>query len=282
VNVFDIAQIHWQRLSYGRSLQGIDPTCLVGHHDPEQNQLKYSRQTLLTQRANGESSELTASIAHEINQPLTAITMYAQACIKLLRNPSVDQDRLILALEKLSLQSLRAGAIVARIQCSLRGETHRHERTHPNSLLMDLAQLVDEDDCLRDVDLQFELGSDVPAVFCDPVQVQQISLNLIHNAIDAMNQIGRINGNRVLVRSVLLEPFVWIEVVDSGTGVSRTDESHVFDAFYTTKKSGMGMGLSICRSIIAQHGGDLGFRNNVDHGATFYFCLPLAAQACDG
>ncbi len=220
-----------------------------------------------------------ATIAHEINQPLTAITMYAQACINLLRTTQVDRDSLLLALEKLSLQSLRAGAIVARIQSSVRGEANQRERTFLNNLLMDLAQLVAEDECLRDVDLQFELSSNVPAVFCDPVEIQQIGLNLIRNAVDAMNQVGRVNGNRVLVRSGLLGALVWIEVVDSGPGVSRTDAPQVFDAFYTTKISGMGMGLSICRTIIAQHGGDLGFRNNAGFGATFRFCLPVAAEA---
>ena len=236
--------------------------------------LNDSHEIFLPALANLEGHELTASIAHEINQPLTAITMYAQACIKMLQSTNVDQPRLLQALQKLSLQSLRAGAIVERIQRSLSGETNRREWINPNCLLTDLTQQVTEDGRVRDVDLQFELAVDVPAVLCDPVQVQQVSLNLIRNAVDAMSQIGCINGNRVLVRSAVLESFVWIEVVDSGTGVSRTDESHVFDAFYTTKKSGMGMGLSICRSIIAQHGGDLGFRNNVDHGATFYFCLP--------
>ncbi|MCP5180400.1 MAG: PAS domain S-box protein [Pseudomonadales bacterium] len=222
--------------------------------------------------------EMTASIAHEINQPLTAIAMYAQACIKLLQNPDTDRQKLTTALEKLNRQSLRAGAIIERIQRFVRNESGQRELCGVNSLIRELTQFVTGDARLHDIDLQFDLAEDLPNLFCDPIQIQQVALNLIRNAIDAMHQIERIYGDTVVVRSRLIDDTVEVAVVDAGTGVSVDDEPLVFSAFHTTKKDGMGMGLSICRSIIEQHGGKLSFFNNPEHGATFYFRLPVGGN----
>lgn len=221
-------------------------------------------------------SELTASIAHEINQPLTAISTYAQACMNLLKHSDVDRERLIAALDKLNRQSLRAGEIVDRIQRVLRQESDLRVLTSPSSILQDLMQFSAADSRLRDVDLRFETPPVMPEVRCDPIQVQQVIVNLIRNAVDAMSQINFSHGNIILVRSLEVGSTVQFEVVDAGTGVAPAEESLVFASFYTTRVRGMGVGLSICRSIIAQHGGNMNFRNNNDHGATFYFTLPVA------
>lgn len=218
--------------------------------------------------------EMTASIAHEINQPLTAISMYAQACNKLLQSPSVDREKLTTALEKLTKQTLRAGAIIERIQRFVRNESGQRELVSLNVLVRDLSNFVAADARLNDIELVYELASPMPLVFCDPIQIQQVALNLIRNAIDAMQQIDRQHGNRLVVRTAHGDGWVEFAVVDCGTGVSQDDEPLVFSAFHTTKKDGMGMGLSICRSIINQHGGQLSFNNNPSHGATFYFRLP--------
>ena len=223
--------------------------------------------------------EMTASIAHEINQPLTAISMYAQACNKLLQNPVMDRERLSTALEKLTRQSLRAGAIIERIQRFVRNETGQRELVNLNGLVRDLSHFVAADARLHDIQIVYELADAVPSVFCDPIQIQQVALNLIRNAIDAMQQIERRNGNRVTVRTAQGEEWVELAVEDCGTGVSDDDEPLVFSAFHTTKKDGMGMGLSICRSIINQHGGQLNFSNNPSHGATFYFRLPTGGES---
>lgn len=218
--------------------------------------------------------EMTASIAHEINQPLTAISMYAQACLKLLQSPALDRAKLSAALEKLNRQSLRAGAIIERIQRFVRNETGQRELCDLRHLIGDIVQFAQADARLHDMELHFDLAEDLPNVWCDPIQVQQVALNLIRNAIDAMHQIGREHGSRVTVRSRRVGTWIEVAVEDAGTGVSAEDEPLVFSAFHTTKKDGMGMGLSICRSIINQHGGQLGFFNNPTHGATFYFRLP--------
>ena len=220
--------------------------------------------------------EMTASIAHEINQPLTAISMYAQACLKLLQMPALDREKLGTALDKLNRQSLRAGAIIERIQRFVRNEEGQRELCDVRQLISEISQFGQADARLHDMELNFELDEHLPNVWCDPIQVQQVALNLIRNAIDAMQQIGRIHGNRVTVRSRKVDDWIEVAVEDAGTGVSAADEPLVFSAFHTTKKDGMGMGLSICRSIMNQHGGQLGFTNNPVHGATFWFRLPVS------
>lgn len=223
--------------------------------------------------------EMTASIAHEINQPLTAISMYAQACLKLLQAAVLDRTKLSAALDKLNRQSLRAGAIIERIQRFVRNESGQRELVDLRHLIAEISQFARADARLHDMELIFDLGEDLPNVWCDPIQVQQVALNLIRNAIDATHQIGSVNGNRITIRTGRVDDWVEVSVEDAGTGVSVDDEPLVFSAFHTTKKDGMGMGLSICRSIINQHGGQLGFNNNPVHGATFWFRLPAGDVA---
>ena len=229
--------------------------------------------------------EMTASIAHEINQPLTAIAAYSQACLRLL-DKGGDLTRVKDGLQKLSKQSLRAGAIIERIQRFVRHEGSDKKLVDLNELMRDLVHLAEADARLHSVDLQFELQPDMPSVYCDPVQIQQVALNLIRNAIDAMLEVDCAFGTEVVVRTQIRDNDLEVAVVDLGTGVNDENEALVFSPFHTTKSEGMGMGLSICRSIIREHGGDLDFFNNErlpikegllnkeGHGCTFYFRLP--------
>ena len=220
--------------------------------------------------------EMTASIAHEINQPLTAISMYAQSSIKLMDRGNLDPDKLRAALEKLNTQSLRAGAIIERIQRFARPQQSQREMTRLSVLLTDLLKLAESDARLHEVELKFELAQDLPIVLCDPIQIQQVALNLIRNAIDAMSEIHRANGRTIVIQTQAVgSNMVEVSVADQGPGVAEDVKDLLFTPFHTTKKDGMGMGLSICRTIIAQHGGVLSFRNNEDCGATFFFTLPI-------
>ncbi len=222
--------------------------------------------------------EMTASIAHEINQPLTAISMYAQAGIKLIDRGAPDLGRLREALEKLNTQSLRAGAVIERIQRFVRAQETRHEAVNVNTLLEDLLKLTESDARLHDMQLELNLGSDLPDAYGDPVQIQQVALNLIRNAIDAMNEIHCAHGNRIEVCTEPAGPDqIRVSVIDMGPGVAESQKDLLFTPFHTTKNEGMGMGLSICRSIIAEHGGTLSFTNNEGPGATFFFTLPTGA-----
>jgi len=218
--------------------------------------------------------EMTASIAHEINQPLTAIAAYSQACIRLLEKDDRDIPRVMDGLRKLNAQSLRAGAVIERIQRFVRQEGSEKSLVDMNHLLRDLVPLAEADARLHSVELKFELQDDLPAVYCDPVQIQQVALNLIRNAIDAMLEVECRFGSEIVLRTCLRGRDVEVAVVDLGTGVSEDNQAMVFSPFHTTKADGMGMGLSICRSIIRHHGGDLNFENNEGHGCVFYFRLP--------
>ncbi len=218
--------------------------------------------------------EMTASIAHEINQPLTAISMYAQASLKLLERGGSD-DKVKDALEKLNTQSLRAGAVIERIQRFARAQETTKELVDLNDLVTDLLKLADSDARMHDIELELTLADALPQLFADPVQIQQVILNLIRNGIDAMNEINCRNGRCIQLLTLLDGGEVRLEVRDQGPGVAEDQSELVFTPFHTTKKEGMGMGLSICRSIISEHGGELRFKNNDQAGACFYFSLPI-------
>jgi two-component system, LuxR family, sensor kinase FixL len=221
--------------------------------------------------------EMTASIAHEINQPLTAISMYAQSGLKLLQRHAPDLAKLASALDKLNTQCLRAGAIIERIQRFTRAQESQREPVVINSLLTDLVKLAEGDARLHDLELEFALEDGLPTLMADPIQIQQVALNLIRNAIDAMNEIGCANGRTIRITTQLLpDGRIEVAVTDQGPGVAEDQSDLLFTPFHTTKKEGMGMGLSICRTIIAEHGGVLGFRNHTGTacGATFFFTLP--------
>jgi two-component system sensor kinase FixL len=218
--------------------------------------------------------EMTASIAHEINQPLTAIAMYAQASLKLLDRAG-SSEKIKSALEKLNTQALRAGAVIERIQRFARAQETSKELLDVNDLVIDLLKLAGSDARMHDIELVLDLASDLPRIFADPVQIQQVILNLIRNGIDAMNEIHCKHGRTItLLTRREGNGNVKVIVSDLGSGVADDQAELLFTPFHTTKKEGMGMGLSICRSIISEHGGDLRYRNNPGPGASFFFSLP--------
>jgi len=248
-----------------------------------------SRQALAEQREKlahvgrlSTMGEMTASIAHEINQPLTAISMYAQAGLKLLERGDGEQ-KLKDALEKLNIQALRAGAVIERIQRFAKSQEGVRELLEPNTLLLDLLKLAESDARLHAMELVLDLADELPLLYVDPIQIQQVALNLIRNAIDAMNEIGCRHGRRIVISSRALTPdLVEIAVRDQGPGVAEDQVDLLFTPFHTTKTDGMGMGLSICRSIITEHGGELSYINNdptsSEPGATFYFRIPVGSD----
>jgi two-component system sensor kinase FixL len=221
--------------------------------------------------------EMTASIAHEINQPLTAISMYAQSGIRMLARDNPPLATLATALEKLNAQCLRAGSIIERIQRFTRAESASHEPVQINALLKELVNLAEGDARLHSLELEFELADGLPPLLADPIQIQQVALNLIRNAIDAMSEIGCAHGRMIRITTrALAGNSVEVAVTDQGPGVPEDQREFLFAPFHTTKKDGMGMGLSICRTIIAEHGGVLGYREAAGPGAVFWFTLPVA------
>jgi signal transduction histidine kinase len=222
--------------------------------------------------------EMVASIAHEVTQPLTGIVTNGNACLNWLHGTTPNMDRAQGAVERIIRDGERANEVIQEIRSLVK-------KTPPQKILLDINDLIRKTVALaageisrNQVQLETDLASDLPEITGDRVQLQQALLNLIVNAIEAMSAVKE-RPNRLLIRSQLQEePFgVVVSIQDSGVGLDPHKQNRVFDAFFTTKPQGLGMGLSICRTIISTHGGRLSARSNADYGATFEFTLPAQA-----
>jgi signal transduction histidine kinase/integral membrane sensor domain MASE1 len=262
-------------------LKGPDGGAVVSHTDVTERkhaemEAQRSRQELAHFTRVSTMGELTASLAHELNQPLTGILANAQAAQRFLdaRPPDLGEIRAILS--DIIDDDKRAGEVIQRLREFLRkGETEL-SLLDINVLVRDVVKLVSSDALIRSVSIHLDLVSDTPTVSADRVQLQQLILNLLLNAMEAMADCER-EHRRVTVRTRLTEaPAVEVAVQDAGTGLRPGTEDLVFEPFYTTKHSGMGMGLSIARSIVEAHGGAIWAANNPTRGATFHFTVPLA------
>jgi two-component system sensor kinase FixL len=219
--------------------------------------------------------EMAAGLAHEINQPLAAIVNYARGGSRRLRAAGGDQAGLGEVLEEIAAEALRAGDILRRLREFVRKEPLRREPVDVNALVTDAVRLMRRGamDASDAVDL--ELLPTLPPVNADRLQLQQVVLNLMRNGLEAM-QVGG-DAGRLRIRTTLIGEAVEVSVVDQGTGVPDSIRGRLFEPFFTTKQAGLGMGLSISRSIIDAHGGQLGCKSNSERGATFSFTVPLAA-----
>ena len=220
--------------------------------------------------------ELTTSLAHELSQPLTAILSSAQAAELLLESGSANTDKVREALAAIVEADLRAGEVIRRLRGLLKKASPEFSRHDVNEIVSEVARLVGGDAGVRHVSLRLDLAPDLPRVRCDRVQVQQVILNLVLNGLSAMPD--SVPGDRTLVLSTARESpgAIRIAVRDSGLGIAEADVDHIFQAFYTTKDDGLGMGLAIARSIVEAHEGRLEARNNPDRGATISFTLPVS------
>jgi PAS domain S-box-containing protein len=220
--------------------------------------------------------ELAGTLAHEINQPLSAIMSNAQAARRYLAGPSPDLDEVKEILEDIVKENARASAVIHRIRALLNKEAVQVEAVNLNSVFREVVSLLEGDATRGDTQISLELDPQLPAVQGDRVQLQQVALNLVLNAIEAMSRCPGA-AHRVRIRTWQQNSDILAAVTDSGEGLPAGAADAIFEAFYTTKPHGLGMGLSICRSIITRHHGRLWVENNPDRGATFYFHLPAAA-----
>lgn len=226
----------------------------------------------------GSMGEMAAGIAHEINQPLTAIATFAKACRRLLDDGRAEQEDLIDALDQIHAQAIRAGEVIRRLKSFVRKRESHHEITDVNQLIRDIVKLAEFDARIHHYAIHLVLEKNLPRAVIDPIQIQQVILNLIRNGVEAMRGIEDAQG-AVTVRTLRSEEEeIEIAVADRGAGVSEGLDRDLYNPFFTTKESGMGLGLSISRSIIVSHGGRLWFTRNPDRGATFHFTLPTALE----
>jgi len=221
--------------------------------------------------------ELTASLAHEINQPLSAIMSNAQAAKRYLNAPTPDMGELKDIINDIVKEDTRAGEVVNRLRELLKKGKTEFESLDLNLIFKEVVGLLHSDAVIRDVKIDFELDPLLPLVRGDRIQLQQVALNLVMNAFEAMNESPR--GERwVQIRTGLKDSQVLAAIADNGTGVITGDAEKVFQPFYTTKTQGLGMGLSISRSIIIRHQGRIWAENNPGGGTTFYFSLRVATD----
>jgi two-component system, LuxR family, sensor kinase FixL len=220
--------------------------------------------------------EMAAGLAHEINQPLSAIATYAQACQRILRQPEPDVADVVSALEQINAQALRAGEVIRRLRNFVKNREVKREPVDCARLLEDLRTLAETDARLHNVILRIDAEEDLPAVHGDPIQLQQVVLNLVRNAIDATTGCPEDRREVVLTTRRSGEGEVEITVADQGCGLAADAAEHLFNPFFTTKATGTGLGLAISRSIVRAHGGRLWHTSNGEYGARFHFTLPAS------
>ena len=218
--------------------------------------------------------ELTASLAHELNQPLTAILSNAQAAQRILHAGGADLAEIREILSDIVEADKRAGDVIQRLRGFLKKGQLEFSTLDVGELVSQVARLVSSDAIIRNVVVRLDLAIGLPPIGGDRVQLQQVVLNLLMNGLDAMRECDA--GERTLVlRTFMASPArVVVAVTDSGVGIKEANLEQVFHAFYTTKPDGLGMGLAIARSIVEAHGGQLDARSNPEGGTTFSFTLP--------
>ena len=218
---------------------------------------------------------LTASIAHEVNQPLGAIVTSAASCARWLAAEPPKTERALRALERIVNDGRRASEVIGRIRELMKRQTPRKGSLDINETILEVIALAQYELRRNDILLETRLAQRLPLVQGERVQLQQVLLNLIVNAIDAMSGIGARRRELTIVSATEGPDAVRVEVRDSGTGLDPQNATHLFEPFYTTKAEGMGIGLSISRSIIEAHGGHLWAVANTPRGAAFLFSLPV-------
>ena len=223
--------------------------------------------------------ELTASLAHELNQPLTAILNNAQVAQQLLQSDVMDVVEMREILDDIVADDKRAADVIRRLRRLLRKGDLEYVPLDLNEIVAEVAGLLTGDAAIREVSLRLTVAPELPSVRGDRVQLQQVLLNLVLNGLDAMG--APASGDRILgIRTFRdSETFVGVAVRDAGPGIAAQDADHIFEPLYTTKREGIGMGLAIARTIVGAHGGRLTAENNVDGGATFQFFLPADTAA---
>lgn len=224
--------------------------------------------------------ELAASIIHEVNQPLAAIVTNGDACVRLLGRQPPDLEEVRSAVEAMIRDGHRAGEVTRRLRALARKADLQKTSLHINEVVREVLRLVEREIRSHRVVVRTELAGGLSPVLGDRVQLQQVIINLIMNAIESMDAVD----DRTRELAIRTEPnagdHVVVAVRDSGIGYGPNEAERLFDAFFTTKRDGMGMGLAVCRSIIEVHGGRLWASRNAGPGATFQFRLPLQ-QASD-
>jgi PAS domain S-box-containing protein len=224
--------------------------------------------------------EMASGLAHELNQPLTAVVNSAQSALNRLRSDTGVRQDVLEAIELASAQALRAAEIIRRLADFVQKHEPRRSSCNFNDAVREVVNLMAHEVRDQGVRIRLELAVDLPLVRADNIQIQQVILNLVRNGIEAMSEMPA--GQRLLqIQTSVVGDAVEVAVRDRGSGLTPETRERLFTPFYTTKPHGMGMGLSISRSIIDAHGGRLWTTSNPDLGTAFHFTLPISADESD-
>jgi C4-dicarboxylate-specific signal transduction histidine kinase len=221
--------------------------------------------------------ELTASLAHEVNQPIAAAVTDANTCLRWLAREHPDVEEAREAALRVVKDTTRAAEIISRIRLFFKKSTSRRELVDVNDVVREMIVFLHSEATRYHIVVGADLSTDLPQVTGDRVQLQQVLMNLMTNGIEAMKNID--GTRRLMLRSLAEKEQVLLSVSDTGVGLPAQQAEQIFDAFFTTKLEGTGMGLRISRSIVESHGGRLWAENNSPRGASFYFTLSSKVEA---
>ena len=228
------------------------------------------------QRVNS-MGKMVSELAHEIAQPLYAITNYAEACSHVVQSGRPLQNEMLLHwMEQVAGQANRAGEVVRRLRGYIHKSKSQRIEVDLNRHIENVIHLMGPVAREHGVEIKFHAAESLPSVLADPIQIDQVAVNLIQNAIEAMPDTAKHQRRIMIETSRGADNMVRAAVRDMGEGIDKENVNRIFDTFYSTKEEGMGIGLAICRSIMIDHGGKLWPTHNLDHGTTFHFSLPIA------
>jgi len=228
----------------------------------------------------GLMAEMVSGIAHEINQPLAAISSYTQVSLNLMHTENPDLLKLTEILSKTQRQALRAGQIIHRMREFVKSHVKHRSTVDLNTLIQDAADLCMAELKQNDIKLTFELENHLPAIYIDRIQIEQVIINLLRNSIDALLNLPEKQQRQITIQSCRApDNAIQVRVIDNGQGLDEDQQQEILMPFYTTKANGMGMGLSISRSLIEAHDGKLHFNSEPGKGSVFYFNLPIQGKS---
>ena len=231
----------------------------------------------------GLMGEMASGIAHEVNQPLSAVVNYTQTCLRFLQNENPNLEKISETMLKANQQALKAGQIIHNMREFVKTRKIRRSTVDINELIYDAISLFESDFKQHLIEMRFELTKSLPYVFIDRVQIEQVILNLIRNSIDALKDLPQFSQRQLSIETSLNHlNYIVVRVKDNGPGLTPVQREKILTPFFTTKPSGMGMGLSISRSLVEAHHGTLHFNSKEDKGTTFYFTIPTENTANGG
>ena len=243
-----------------------------------EEQARQNLQTLAHAGRLQSMGEMASTMAHELNQPLTAILSFSQASQRVIKNQDFDQGELVFALERIAVNAKRAGDIISHLRGFIRKGESSAKRFDINQLISEAMDLVNTELLHLEIGVELELTKGMPDVMVDPVQIQQVILNLVRNSMEAIQ--GHGDEERTITIATLIDRpgRVKVSVTDTGPGLAPEISDKIFDSFMSTKSEGMGIGLSICKSLVEAHGGELITKQQSGRGATFSFVLPSISE----